>query len=214
MRTSGFHLIMIDVDRVPGIKADCRQAHPCLPVHTCASGIGAWPIYPAPEQPGSLIRNCVISGKESSTGVVMRRLNKSKKETIYTMFAQGDSFERVAENTQISLQRVKNQYLRYLDLSLGEKLRMTLLLESIINRVHRLADDIKDIERIDSLLNAADEKTLLSLLDIKRKIKDRMMKDSSSLPDAAPGAADGGLEDEINEYYRKIFGETDSGKAA
>jgi hypothetical protein len=144
----------------------------------------------------------------------MRRLNKSKKETIYTMFAQGDSFERVAENTQISLQRVKNQYLRYLDLSLGEKLRMTLLLESVINRAHRLADDIKDIERIDSLLNAADEKTLLSLLDIKRKIKDRMMKDSVSEPDGVPRKDDSGLEDEINEYYRKIFGETDSGEAA
>jgi hypothetical protein len=46
-----------------------------------------------------------------------------------------------------------------------------------------------------------------SLLDIKRKIKTRMMENSLSLSDAPPGHADNALDKEIEEYYNKIFAE-------
>jgi hypothetical protein len=137
------------------------------------------------------------------------RLNQSKKQTIYRMFARGENCERVAEAMNLSLHHMKNRYLQYLGLPLEKKMRLTLLPESVTNRAHRLADDIKDIERIDALLPSADQKTLVSLLDIKRKIKERMMKDSLLTPDAPPGDADDALDNEIDECYKKIFGDTD-----
>jgi hypothetical protein len=72
------------------------------------------------------------------------------------------------------VQRARNQYLEYLDLPLDKKLRITLLPEAVTNSAHRLADDILDIERINALLPTADAKTLISLLDMKRKIKERI----------------------------------------
>jgi hypothetical protein len=134
------------------------------------------------------------------------RLSQFERKTVCRMFARGENCDRVAEAMDISLKRAEKQYLLYLDLPLSEKLSMTLLPELVTNRVHRLADDIKDIERIDALLSAADEKTLVSLLDMKRKIKERMMKDWTFSSDASPNSADSDIEEEIAECYEKIMG--------
>lgn len=140
----------------------------------------------------------------------MQKLNPSLAKEMFIMFARGDSCDRVAETTQLSHRRVKKRYRQYLALPLGKKLRATLLPESVANRMHRLIDDIIDIERIDALLPSADEKALVSLLDIKRKIKERMMKDVPT-PETLSGEGDPEINDEIAQYYNHIFGDTDSG---
>jgi hypothetical protein len=76
---------------------------------------------------------------------------------------------------------------------MGRKLRLTLLSEQVSNRARRLADESK--------------KTMMSLLEMKRKIKERMAKDSGS-SDMPPGENDAGIDDELTEYYQKIFGDS------
>jgi hypothetical protein len=135
----------------------------------------------------------------------MHKLPKSTKHSIYRMFARGEDLEQVAAAMEISLRRIEKQYLHYIGLPLGEKLRLTLLPESVTNRLHRLADDVRDIDLIDAMLPTPDGKKLASLLDIKRKIKERMMKDSLSAPDPAPTDSDIATDEEIFECYNKIF---------
>jgi len=82
-----------------------------------------------------------------------------------------------------------------------------LLHQLIINRAHRLADDIKDINRIDALLADADVKTLIALLDLKRKLKERMMKDSASSSATSPTNDDAEIDDELlAECYERVMG--------
>jgi hypothetical protein len=136
----------------------------------------------------------------------MQKMTREVKENMCRMFVRGECIERVADEMQLDLQQVKHEYLQYIDLPLADKLTMTMLPEILTNRMHRLIDDVNDIKRIDTLLAAADEKTLVSLLDMKRKIKERMMKDWTFSSDASPNSADSDIEEEIAECYEKIMG--------
>ena len=138
------------------------------------------------------------------------RLKKSQLQNIFRMFARGESCEDVAATMNISLRSAERHRMRYHDLSLAKKLRMTMLPECVTDRIHRLADDIKDIERIDALLPNVEEKTLASLLDIKRKIKDRMMKDIVSSTGPSHDDADPELDAEIMECYQKILADEEA----
>jgi CRISPR/Cas system CSM-associated protein Csm3 (group 7 of RAMP superfamily) len=76
----------------------------------------------------------------------------------------------------------------------------------VSNRLHRLMDDISDLTRIDALLAEADKKDVVSLLDLKRKIKERMAKEHAPDSEGQPEPADEEVENEIDRYYEKIFG--------
>jgi hypothetical protein len=141
----------------------------------------------------------------------MQKMTRATKEEMYRRFAYGESIERVAEEMQMEVQQVKYGYLHYFALPLSEKFNVTQLPELLTNRLHRLADDITDMRRIDALLSSADEKTLVSLLDMKRKIKERMMKELISSRDAAPNNTDAELDEQIAECYEKIMGAPVSG---
>jgi len=127
------------------------------------------------------------------------------------MVARGDKAEQVAAQTGISVRHAEKLYLDYLALPLSQKLRLSQLPEAAIARSHRLADDIRDLERIDALLDKVEEKTLASLLDTKRKIKKRMAADIAETP-AGAGNADmsSELEKEIDKYYKELVEEEKS----
>jgi hypothetical protein len=137
----------------------------------------------------------------------MPRLTKSKKKTIYRMFARGETDEAIAAQMGITRQHVEFLYTLYLELPLPQKLRLAQSTEAATSRSHRLADDIRDIEHIDALLGKVDEKTFISLLDIKRKIKERMMKDAADNAGNSTSDISPELQEEIDQYYREIVGE-------
>jgi hypothetical protein len=143
----------------------------------------------------------------------MQKMTREVKENMCRMFVRGECIERVADEMQLDLQQVKHEYLQYIDLPLADKLTMTMLPEILTNRMHRLIDDVNDIKRIDTLLAAADEKTLVSLLDMKRKIKDRMRRDSASSEEARMSDAAGNveIEEQLAEVYEKILAEEEKG---
>ncbi len=132
------------------------------------------------------------------------------------MFAEGMNPEQVLEALADPAQpvtgicvtplRAEKLFEKYLALSMGEKLRLTLMTECVSNRLHRLMDDISDLNRIDALLEGADEKTVVSLLDIKRKIKERMAKEYAPEADSQTDYMDEEVESEIDGCYEKIFG--------
>jgi len=136
----------------------------------------------------------------------MQKLNRTMKEEMCRRFAHGESVERVAEEMQIEAPQVKHVFLQYLALPIGEKLAMTMLPELVTNRVHRLADDIRDIQRIDALVPEADIKTLVALLDMKRKIKERMLKDSASSGQPTPIGDDAEMDEVLAECYERVMG--------
>ena len=96
----------------------------------------------------------------------------------------------------------------YINLPIGEKLRLTLMAACVSNRLHRLMDDISDLRRVDDLLGGESEKTLVLLLDIKRKIKERMAKEFATGAEDKTEAVDEEIDDEIEKYYEKIFDNT------
>jgi hypothetical protein len=139
----------------------------------------------------------------------------AEKKRIFRMFASGKTPEQVVAELGLSpggddlmtLSRAETLYGKYITLPIGEKLKLTLMTECVSNRVHRLMDDICDLKHVDSRLSDTNEKGLVSLLDIKRKIKDRMAKEFAA---ESPGSPDSDDEDEIDaeieKYYEKIFG--------
>ena len=148
----------------------------------------------------------------------MRRLSPSKRKTIYRMFARGDNAEQVAATKGITSQHAESLYLAYLNLPFADKLRLGQPTDSAAVSSNRLADDIKDLERIDLVIQTADKKELASLLDIKRKIKERMMKELLSEPaassarasnEAEPGAGDPDEKLLIAEAWKRVFGSLD-----
>ena len=114
-------------------------------------------------------------------------ISKSKKLRIFRLFAAGKSPEQISETlndpaeatgrNSITPSIVEKLFREYFSLPLNEQLRLTLMPERVANRRHRLADDLSDLGRIDALLGECDEKMLVSLLDLKRKIKERMAKE-------------------------------------
>lgn len=128
------------------------------------------------------------------------------KTHIFRLFARGMTPEQMAadgERSRIDTEVSEKLYAEYLALSLGEKLRVTLVPERVADRTHRLTDDIFDLARLDARLGGADEKTLVALLDMKRKIKERMAKEYAP-SDGVPREAE--PEEEIERCYEKIFG--------
>ncbi|MBI5115771.1 hypothetical protein HZA56_04815 [Candidatus Poribacteria bacterium] len=134
------------------------------------------------------------------------RISQLQKRSILRLFAAGKSLEEVAEilnrsdahspdnqpgrkteaapaparkpRARISMSRLEKFFEEYLAMPISEKQRQTLLAEQVSDRMHRLLDDIADLKRVDdALLEKSEEKTLIPLLDIKRKIKERMAKE-------------------------------------
>lgn len=151
--------------------------------------------------------------------------NQIQKRDIFQLFASGKTPRQVAGmldgsggrngSSGADLQKKADKlYEEYLWLPMIEKLRITLMAESVSNRQHRLIDDIFDLKRIDALLDSIDDKTeekrLTSLLDIKRKIKERMAKDQAADVNDQPEQEDEASDDEIEEIYREIFGSSAS----
>jgi hypothetical protein len=141
-------------------------------------------------------------------------ISQTKKKQVFRLFAAGKTPEQVRDefknpldgSSRMSLLHAEQLYEKYIALSIGEKLRLTLMTECVSNRVHRLMDDISDLTRVDTLLAATSEKTLISLLDIKRKIKERMAKEFATGAQAESESDDDSIDNEVDENYEKIFG--------
>ncbi len=111
-------------------------------------------------------------------------INQATKKQVFRLFAAGASPEIAVEKFEklrspgrralITQARAETLYEEYLTLPIGEKLRLTLMTENVSNRLHRLMDDIADLSLVDGLLTESDKKALALLLDIKRKIKERL----------------------------------------
>ena len=151
----------------------------------------------------------------SAKGTDMR-IGQTEKRHIFRLFASGKNPIQVSQISEdphqqdldihIDLSRAERLYEEYLELPMGEKLRLTLAAEYVSNRSHRLLDDIRDLSRVDAVFDTADEKLLVSLLDIKRKIKERMAKEWDPQAETGSGLEDGVTDDEINEHYEIVFG--------
>jgi hypothetical protein len=140
-------------------------------------------------------------------------MQKRERREIFRLFARGYAPEAVAEMLRDSrrgetqarptVMRVERLFQEYLLLSLGEKLQITLRAEHVSNRTHRLIDDISDLARIDTLLAKADTKMSIPLLDLKRKIKERM---ATEFPHEAERVEDAEEDaDEIARLYERVF---------
>jgi hypothetical protein len=152
---------------------------------------------------------------ETGKGGGSVRMEKSAKKRIFRLFARGNTPEQVVESLNdpaavtgeggATPPMVERLFHEYLSLSLGEKLRLTLMTECVADRLHRLMDDLSDLQSVDALLSEADEKALVSLLDVKRKIKERMAKESAQGSETRRESGEDATDHEIDEYYEKIF---------
>ena len=141
----------------------------------------------------------------------------TEKKRMFRLFAEGKTPEQVFEELEdapgspaaggVSRPQMEILFEEYIAMPIGEKLRLTLMTECVANRLHRLMDDISDLTRVDALLQGGAEKTITSLLDIKRKIKERMSKEFSPGAQERSGLANDEIDNEIDEYYERIFGE-------
>jgi len=139
-------------------------------------------------------------------------MNESEKQRLFSLFARGMEPERAVEELgkedaggngiSIRVEQVERLHAEYVALSRIEKLELILEAEPLSERIYRVLDDIADIKRLDTLADNADKGTLFSLLDMKRKIKQRMAKEQPRTRDAQEEKFD----PEIAEYYRKICG--------
>ena len=147
----------------------------------------------------------------------MGRMKGPERKRIFRLFARGKTPEQVVElfgdprsnsaHSGIDLARAERLLEEYLVLPMSEKLRATLMPECVSNRAHRLMDDIADLKLVDNaLLSGADEKTLASLLDIKRKIKERMAKEYMLALEGSTEPEGENVNNEINECCKKITG--------
>jgi hypothetical protein len=107
----------------------------------------------------------------------------------------------------IDILDIEKLFEEYLAMPISEKQRQTLLTEQVSNRVHRLMDDIADLERVDALLAKADGKEIVSLLDIKRKIKERMAKEDALPPErnGSSVSSQQNLNEVLAECYKRVF---------
>jgi len=143
-------------------------------------------------------------------------ISQKEKKRVFRLFAEGKTPEQVVEESEkssrlsprsrITASRAERLLEEYISLPIGEKLRLTLMTECVADRLHRLMDDISDLKRVDALLAGGNQKTVASLLDIKRKIKERMTKEFASQAGAQSPVADDDIDSEIDKYYEKIFG--------
>lgn len=144
-------------------------------------------------------------------------ISQIAKKRAFRLFAAGNTPESVVEEFE-KLRRpgkralmthacAEKLYEEYLALPMGEKLRLTLMTENVANRLHRLMDDISDISLVDGLLTESDKKALALLLDIKRKIKERMSGEFISGGKPISNPKDG----EENGRFRKFYDEMREG---
>lgn len=143
------------------------------------------------------------------------RIHQEDKRKIFRFFAQGLSPTQAAEyfsdlpeqdtGSSVSNMGFEKLFEEYLILPIREKLRMTHVVDFVSNRLHRLMDDIADLEPIDILLQKADEKTAISMLDLKRKIKERMAREDKMEVDQ-PGPFDEDRASEIERAHQDIIG--------
>jgi len=145
------------------------------------------------------------------------KLSQTEKRDIFRLFASGETPRQIVEffndsaerngTQETSLQRkIDKLFEMYLSLPIAEKLQVTLMAECVSNRLHRLIDDIFDLKRVDALLDEADEKSLISLLDIKRKIKERMAKEHAADADGHMKSDDETMQEEIDTAWERVFG--------
>ena len=142
------------------------------------------------------------------------KITQSEKKHIFRLFARGKTPEQVVEELgnstdrptkpPITISRAERLLEEYINLPIGEKLRLTLMAECVSNRLHRLMDDISDLRRVDDLLGGGSEKTLALLLDIKRKIKERMAKEFATGAEDKTEAVEEEIDDEVEKYYEEI----------
>ncbi len=143
-------------------------------------------------------------------------ISQKEKKRVFRLFAEGKTPEQVVEESEkssrlsprsrITASRAERLLEEYISLPIGEKLRLTLMTECVADRLHRLMDDISDLKRVDAFLADGNQKTVASLLDIKRKIKERMIKEFAPQAGAQSPVADDDIDSEIDKYYEKIFG--------
>ncbi|RJP64275.1 MAG: hypothetical protein C4532_19455 [Candidatus Abyssobacteria bacterium SURF_17] len=141
-------------------------------------------------------------------------MGDADRKRVFRLFAMGMTPEQVVETLQSSppasgevrISKAEELLQTYLALPIGEKLQLTLLPEWVSNRTHRLIDDIADLKRVDALLATTDDKKLVSLLDIKRRIKERMAKECSTGDGSEPHITDSDIENEINRIHEKVCG--------
>ncbi len=142
-------------------------------------------------------------------------MKPADKKRIFRLFATSEGRETLldlieggsgnGEAPAISRERAERLYSEYIELSLSEKLRQTLLPERVSDRWHRLVDDICDLKRIDMLLDQVDEKGVVSLLDMKRKIKERMAKEFAEGSQDESRQAGEGVKEDISDVAGKIL---------
>ena len=113
-----------------------------------------------------------------------------------------DNGDAGGQGIRIGVEHVERLHAEYLALPRIEKLELILEAEPFTERTYRVLDDIADIKRLDTLSDNADKGTLVSLLDMKRKIKQRMAKEQPS----ARASTEEEFDPEIAEYYEKVCG--------
>ncbi len=141
-------------------------------------------------------------------------ISQANKKRAFRLFAAGDTPERVVEEFEklreaggkplMTQARAETLYEEYLALPIGKKLRLTLMTENVSNRLHRLMDDISDLSLVDGLLSESDKKALALLLDIKRKIKERMSKEFTCGGETTSNPTDKEGGNEIDKFYEKV----------
>jgi hypothetical protein len=141
------------------------------------------------------------------------RLNQRDKKQIFELFAQGFSAEDAAEilgtvsgyagaPDALAL-KIRRLFEEYLMMPIWEKLSVTLMVDQVSSRQHRLMDDISDLKRIDTALDSANERMVVSLLDLKRKIRERMAREHSAGEDKSQSIGEVS-DDEIEQVWEKI----------
>lgn len=152
-------------------------------------------------------------------------ISQATKKRAFRLFAAGNTPESVVEEFE-KLRRpgkralmthayAERLYEEYLALPMGKKLNLTLMPESVTNRLHRLIDDISDLSLVDGLLTESDKKALALLLDIKRKIKERMSGEFTDGGETASNPKAKAESKEVEEFWDKTHPDKDvNGKQA
>ncbi|MBI5117299.1 hypothetical protein HZA56_12560 [Candidatus Poribacteria bacterium] len=155
-------------------------------------------------------------------------ISELEKQDIFRLFAAGNTPDEVAEilnppdehsadnqpdplpaapAENIDISDIRELFNEYFAMTISEKYRQTLMPEHVTNRMHRLMDDIADLERLNVSLKKARGKTIISLLELKQKIKERMANEGA-LPTEENGSSESSEEDTkkiIDECYNRVF---------
>ncbi len=142
-------------------------------------------------------------------------MRDSERKRLFRLFAQGKTPEQVvglfggsasdSAHSGVNLRRAEVLLEEYLLLPMSKKLRATLMPECVSNRAHRLMDDIADLKLVDeALLKKGDEKRLASLLDTKRKIKERMAKEFAAEGNGTAAGEENVPDSRLDEVHERV----------